>query len=376
MVVKPADRSQGVGVAANLEGDEAVAKAYRSASRASEIILVEKHFEGDDFRLVVVDGKLFGVTARLPGGVVGDGEHTILELVELENRDPVRVRRSRERGGAQLAFDDEARVLVSEAGKTPDSVPAKDEFVRLRRRANISAGGSGKRMEIHEIHPDNARLAERAANAVRLDLAGVDLLIPDITRSWMEVGALICEVNSQPQIGFQSTQPLIEHLFSKGSKIPIVLLVSPTADLDWQALQEALPCGKAGYSTGSGVWLGAGRIAPALKNGLLAGEILLNEQETEAALIHMRPDEVSRLGLPCDSCDTLVIAAPDSWDIADRNRLADIIAIAGPHAKQTIYTPPSHLSLADVGASDMRPSDDTSLQEVCAIFLRAAIAAT
>jgi cyanophycin synthetase len=376
VVVKPGDGRQGVGVAANLETDEAVAGAYRDAARASGMILVEKHFEGNDFRLVVVDGKLLGGVARLPGGVVGDGQHTLLELIELENRDPTRMRRAREgRAGVRLSFDDEARALVAEAGMAPDSVPDRDAFVRLRRRANISAGGSGRILNLDEIHPDNRRLVEAAACVLRLDIAGVDLLIPDISKSWLEVGALICEVNAQPQIASRSTQPLIEYLFGGGSKIPVVLVVGPVAEVDWQAMQQALACDRAGYSSTSGVWLGADRIALAQENGFVAGQVLLDHQDADAALIHLTPRDVVHLGLPCDSCDALVIAAPDLWSGPERNLLPRIIDIAAPHARRIIHTPPSQSFWAEFGARNIRAAGETPLDALCATELSTALAA-
>ena len=158
-----------------------------------------RNISGRDYRLNVFNGELIWAIERVPGGVTGDGKSSITKLVELLNSDPLRGEGTHA-PLKQLNLDDEARQLLRQYSRDENSVPAEGEFVRLRRNANVATGGTPVSV-FDQIHPDNKLLAIRAAAALRLDLAGVDLLIPDIGQSWKLGGAAVCEVNSQPNLG-------------------------------------------------------------------------------------------------------------------------------------------------------------------------------
>jgi len=199
VVVKPADKDGGRGVAAGLVDAGELRGAFAEAARHSRRILVEKHVEGSDYRLTVYRDRLVWAIERVPAGVTGNGRDTVSALVAETNADP---RRGKPPHAPlkSLVLDAEADALLARQGLTREGVPAEGQFVRLRRIANVSTGGMPL-AAFDRVHEDNARLAVDAARALRLDLAGVDLLIPDIARSWRETGAAICEVNGQPQLG-------------------------------------------------------------------------------------------------------------------------------------------------------------------------------
>ena len=90
VVVKPADKDGGLGVAAGLRTPEELVTAFKSAMKYSNNILVEKHVNGKDYRITVFQNEVISAVERVPGGVTGDGRHTIRELVELLNADPRR----------------------------------------------------------------------------------------------------------------------------------------------------------------------------------------------------------------------------------------------------------------------------------------------
>jgi hypothetical protein len=115
---------------------------------------------------------------RVPGGVTGDGKSTVRELVERLNADPRRGEGTHA-PLKRLVLDEEASTLLRRAGLDDDSVPADGRFLRLRSAANVASGGTPVPV-FDRIHPDNRCLAIRAAQALRLDLAGVDFLVPDL----------------------------------------------------------------------------------------------------------------------------------------------------------------------------------------------------
>lgn len=316
VVIKPMDRDGGAGVAAGLQTPEQVMQAFARARVLSDNVLLEKHVEGRDYRLTVLDGRLLWAIERVPGGVTGDGRHSVAGLLEALNADP---RRGLHDGAAlkPLALDDEALELLRLAGLSPDAVPASGRFVRLRRTANVSTGGMPVAV-LDQVHPDNRRLAERAALALRLDLAGIDLLIPDIARSWRETGAAICEVNAQPQLG-ATTAPhlygeILQHLLGGDGRLPLSLVVVESL-AGGAAILAALRAHwrdagvRCGYRDEQGVWLDGECLAGADADFFAAGQMLLAHPDCAAAVLLATPAELLQCGLPFDRCDQLVLAA-------------------------------------------------------------------
>jgi cyanophycin synthetase len=372
VVVKPSDRQQGTGVAANLKDDAAVTAAFAEALKSSQNILVEKHFEGIDHRMVVLDGRLLRVKARMPGGVVGDGESTIARLVELRKQAPDSLRRAHERGRQLLDLDEEALSLLAENGLTPNDIPAEDQYVRLRRRGNVSAGGVGITVEMKDIHPDNIRMAERAASALRLDFGGLDAIFPDIKKSWMETGALICEVNPQPQAG-----AVLEEILGGDGRIPLILVVGAPDCVDRKELQAKVSQhGALGFASRDGAWLGDERLAAGQPDSLTAGQILLDDPRTEAAVIVMSAADTARKGLPADQFNALIFDSPDNWDEDDRKSVANMLDVALPHSLKTLSVqtdqPPTGWGQAEKRQWQVRAE---SVQRLCEETIASALSA-
>ena len=196
VVVKPLNANHGRGVSIDLGDDEAVKVAFEQARRHSRGVLVESFIQGFDHRLLVVDGQLVAASKRVPGHVVGNGKDTIEALVEEVNRDPRRGI-GHEKVLTRLEFDHQALRLLELKGYDRESVPDDGEVVYLRSTGNLSTGGTA--VDVTDtLHPDIREMAQRTARAVGLDVAGVDFLTTDITRSFRETGGAICEVNAAP----------------------------------------------------------------------------------------------------------------------------------------------------------------------------------
>ena len=129
----------------------------------------------------------------------GDGRRTIRALAEAENRDPARDASRPAHTLMPLPLDELTEHHLARGGRTFDSVPAAGETVHLRATANISTGGTSID-RTDEIHPRNASLCELATAAVGLNIAGLDVLTPDISVPFDENGAAIIEVNASPGI--------------------------------------------------------------------------------------------------------------------------------------------------------------------------------
>ena len=198
VVVKPLDANHGRGVSINLNDDRQVAAAHAKAleSARGRNVLVESYVEGLDHRMLVVNNELVAVAKRVPGHVVGDGRQTIEQLIAEVNLDPRRGI-GHEKVLTRLQLDHQAERLMSKAGNDKDTVLPEGEIFYLRSTANLSTGGTAIDMT-DVVHPDNREMAQRAVQAVGLDVGGVDFLTEDISRSYKEVGGAIVEVNAAP----------------------------------------------------------------------------------------------------------------------------------------------------------------------------------
>lgn len=314
VVVKPDDRGKGLAVSVGLKDRQAVIAAFRKASGVSASVLVERNIPGDDHRLLVVDGRLVAGAKRIPGQVMGDGRSTVEELVAILNRDPRRGV-GFEKVLTRIELDDEADRKLSEAGLTRTSIPELGQQVILRGTANLSTGGTSFDVT-GVVHPDNRRAAERAARVVGLDIAGVDFITTDISRSWREVGGAIIEINQSPgprphwaADGSPAITPIImDSIVPPGSptRVPIAAIAgsygkTSTARLVAHVL--GLDGRKVGSATSRDARIGQDVIAVGDFAGANGAKMLTLDPAVEAMVLEFGRMSLIAGGLFIDRCD-------------------------------------------------------------------------
>jgi cyanophycin synthetase len=227
VVLKPQCLDGGVGVHANLGNATEVKTAFRALRRLSNQIVMERHFQGRDYRLVVHEHRLIWAIEKEYPGVRGTGVDPIRKLVERENQDPLRAETASS-VLVPLRLDAESLACLRKQGLNADSIPAAGTFVRLREKSNVNTGGRPVIFPIETIHPDNIQLAEDVSRCIGLDLAGIDILTKDLGVSWREAGALVCDVNAQPSFGTLTSRHLYEQVLrtemKEGSAPPIMIV--------------------------------------------------------------------------------------------------------------------------------------------------------
>jgi cyanophycin synthetase len=310
VVLKPYNGNHGRGVSINLSDKTEIREAFARAQEHSRSVIVESYITGHDHRMVVIDGELVAVSKREPGHVVGDGVHTIEELIAIVNSDPRRGI-GHEKVLTRIELDDQANGLLTKAGLTAQSVPAKDDVIYLRLTANLSTGGTARDMT-DVVHPDNAEMAVRAIKAIGLDIGGVDFLTPDITQSYKEIGGAICEVNAAP--GFRMHMApsdgrprdvagkTIDMLFPAGRPvtIPIAAITGTNGKTTTSRMLAHIHklAGKhVGLTTTDGVYVDGQRTVVGDMTGPTAARIVLSDPNVEVAVLETARGGLLRAGM-------------------------------------------------------------------------------
>jgi cyanophycin synthetase len=280
--------------------------------------MVEKHHDGCEYRVTVLHGNVVRAWVRRPGGITGDGERTVAELIERFNREPRNRLAELLKGRPVLTLDEETQTMLSAEGYSVDSVIPDGEFVPMRRRANISAGGTYHLIAPDTLHPDNRALAVNAATTLGLDIAGIDIISGDPTESWRETGGIICEVNASPQLGYGHSEAfygevLTAVLGGKGD-IPIHLIISPESfglRGPLSGLAASAQCNAA--ASGTTAWIeGGGTLGP-FADVWRASKAILLDTRVEAALVVMTEEEVLRWGLPAAYLASIRLVGQAGW---------------------------------------------------------------
>lgn len=320
VVVKPCDANQGKGVSLNLTQPGMIKEAYKLAARYGSKVMVEEYITGRHYRLLVVGGKFVAAARRLPAQVKGDGSSTILQLIDQLNSDPRRGK-GHARPLTKIELNEEVRLVLARQNKDEYYRPAKGEVVLLRENANLSTGGFAWDVT-EKIHPDNVALAERAAAIIGLDIAGIDLVAPDLAQSVITGSGAVIEVNAAPGIrmhlypsrgkGRNVAVPIVSSLFPQGGngRIPIFSITgtngkTTTARLLAHILRLARK--RVGLTTTEGVYIDGQPVFRGDAAGPKSARMILEDPTVEAAVLEAARGGIIRGGLGYDRSDVAVI---------------------------------------------------------------------
>jgi cyanophycin synthetase len=316
VVLKPLAGNHGRGVSINLKTTEEVEVAFEKAREHGRNVIVESFLEGHDHRLLVVNGELVAASKRVPGHVVGDGRHTIGQLIDIVNEDPRRGI-GHEKVLTRLELDHQAERLLAKLGYDSNTVPEQGEEVYLRSTANLSTGGTA--IDVTDtIHPDNREMAVRTIKAIGLDIGGVDFLTKDITESYRETGGGICEVNAGP--GFRMhvapsegtprdvAGPVIDMLFPPDapSTIPIAAVTGTNGKTTTSRMLAHIlkMCGfTVGLTSTDGVYIDGQLSVPGDMTGPVSAKMILRDPSVDAAVMETARGGMLRGGLGFQTCN-------------------------------------------------------------------------
>lgn len=344
IVIKPLDGNHGRGITIDINDWDHAVEAYDFAAKESKSrsIIVERFYRGTDHRILVINGKLVAVAERIPAHVIGDGQNTIEELIKITNQDP-----KRGDGHAnvltKITLDKTALDVLARQGYKLDSVLEVGKIAYLRATANLSTGGVAVD-RTDDIHPENIWLMERVAKVIGLDIAGIDVVSPDITKPLREVDGVIVEVNAAP--GFRMhvapsrglprnvAAPVLDMLFPPGkpSRIPILAVTGTNGKTTTTRLLAHIyrQTGKnVGYTTTDAIYINEFLVEKGDNTGPYSASVILKDPTVEVAVLETARGGILRSGLAFDTCDVGVVlnVAADHLGLGDINTIEQMAKV-------------------------------------------------
>ena len=335
VVVKPRNGNHGRCVTVGVRTPAEARQAYRRAAAGSGSceVIVETYVPGKDYRMLVVDGRVAAAAELRPPCVTGDGEHTVIELIDMLNADPRRGQ-GHSRPLTRITVDDAMLGHMAAAGFQPGTVPTSGQQVTLRRNGNLSTGGTSKDVT-DQVHAEVAELCRRAAAVTGLDICGIDLRLEDIgaplfapslagsgRSSGHRQAAAVIEVNACPGLRMHLTpadgtgravaEAIVDRLYPPGalSRVPIVSVTgtngkTTTVRMIAHVLRQSGL--RTGMSCTDGVFIGGRCVLEADASGPRSAEMVLDDTTVEVAVLETARGGILRRGLGYDKADVAVV---------------------------------------------------------------------
>jgi cyanophycin synthetase len=315
--VKPSDGNRARGVSLDLSTQADVETAYAIALEQGSEVIVERFVRGSEHRLLVIGDRMVAASQGETASVTGDGQHSVEKLVDLQiNIDP---RRGSD-GNVPLELvklrEGSPEMLeLARQGLSKDSVPEKGLQVLVKRTGNMTTDVTDV------VHPDVAALAVLAARTVGLDIAGVDVVTPDI-RQPLGTQGVIVEVNAGPSLLMHLNpaqgqarpvgQAIAEHLIPphESGRIPVVGLMGD-GDTTRSAKLIAWLLHLKGLYTGlacaDGLFLNQRCLQADKAMDFDQAERLLINRSVQAAVFESDARRLLTQGLPYDRCQVGIV---------------------------------------------------------------------
>ncbi len=342
VVIKPHDGHHGKGVTTNLSNEEELAGAFQRAKAISSKVIVEQNLTGNDYRMLVVDGKFVAAAKRAPAAVNGDGQHTIAELIDIENQNPDRGF-GHENIMTRLKVSSVTEHLLKKSNYTMETVLKEGEMFHLELTANLSTGGSAEDVS-DRVHKANRFMAERIANIIDLDIAGIDVLAPTISEPIAKAGGAVIEVNAAPGLRMHLApakgkarnvaRHIIDMLFPEGSPsdIPIVAVTGTNGKTTTVRLIANMLKGvgyQVGMTTTDGIYVQDRLITSGDMSGPYSAGVVLRDPMVDCAVLETARGGILREGLGYKMADVGVVlnVQPDHLGLKGIHTIEDLAKV-------------------------------------------------
>ncbi|WP_404331283.1 cyanophycin synthetase [Mesobacillus maritimus] len=320
LVIKPLNGRQGQGVITNIKDKDELFNVVNCMDHHVKEFILEKHYEGHDYRLLVIGGKLIAASLRLPPFVIGNGHDSIRRLIEIENKNPLRGE-GHEKPMTKIPFNFTVTCFLEKFDLQMNSVPAKGEIVQVVGNANLSTGGQAIDVT-DEVHPTIKEIAETAAKVIGLDVAGIDFISKDISKPYDPHTSAIIEVNAAPGIRmhlFPSKgkrrdvgKAIVESLFKNREEaaIPVIAVTGTNGKTTTTRMIKYFletENRTVGMTNSDGVYIGKHCIDEGDCSGPISARKILSNPMVDTAVLETARGGILREGLAFTHCDVGVV---------------------------------------------------------------------
>ncbi|HXU26746.1 MAG TPA: cyanophycin synthetase, partial [Bacteroidia bacterium] len=348
LVFKPLDGNHGKGASINVKTVEEAKLAYEHAKKYSRKIIVERFISGYDFRILVINNRFIAAALREPAHVIGDGNSTIQQLIEIENKDPRRGY-GHENVLTEISIDKETHDQLAKHGFTLDTILNKGELCYLKGTANLSTGGTSTDVT-DLVHPHNIFICERISRVIGLDICGIDIMATNLSEPMETTGGVVLEVNAAP--GFRMhlapakglprnvAAPVLDMLYPTGKscRIPIIAITGTNGKTTTTRLIAHIVKNngfRVGYTTSDGIYVQNSMLTKGDTTGPISAEFILKDPTVEFAVLETARGGILRSGLGFGKCDVAVVTniQEDHMGLSDIHTLKDMANVKGVVAR-------------------------------------------
>jgi cyanophycin synthetase len=344
IVTKPVDGNHGKGATTNIKTWEDAARGLEAAKKYSRGVIVEKFITGQDHRVLVINYKFVAAAIRKPAAVVGDGKHSIQQLIDKTNEDPRRGY-GHEKTLTSIKVDDFTLDILNKKELTLESILPKGEELFLKPTANLSTGGTATDIT-DMVHPDNIFMCERIARIIGLDICGIDIMAESLSEPVAQIGGAILEVNAAPgfRMHIDPTEGLprnvaelvIDMLYPPGSsaRIPIIAVTGTNGKTTTTRLMAHImkTIGhKVGFTTTDGVYIQNQLMMRGDCTGPVSTEFVLKDPTVDFAVLECARGGILRSGLGFHNCDIAIVTnvAEDHLGLQDIDTIEQLARVKG-----------------------------------------------
>ncbi len=319
VVLKPQYGNKGQGVILNIKNQKELVESYINLRKTQKDIIIEKYFDGKDYRVCVVNYKVVAVSLRIAPFVMGNGKDNLKKLINILNNDPLRGE-DHEKSLTKIKIDSGLIACISKKKLNLDHIPKIGEKIVLRENANISTGGMAIDCT-EEICSENIECCITAAKTLGLDICGIDICTKDINIPIMESDGILMEVNAAPGIRMHQYpskgksrnvgKAIIEMLYDEKPKnIPVVSITgtngkTTTTRLISHVLRRM--GNNVGMTCTDGIYLNDKCIHKGDDSGFNSAKTILMNKDVDVAVLETARGGLIRKGLAYDLADVAII---------------------------------------------------------------------
>ena len=198
VVAKPVFGSHGDNIYMDIESEKELKDIVQNvfANKLKTSFIIEKQFDGKEYRVFLTKEGKYAVLHREPAHVIGDGKHSILELIKIENKK----REERTNCLCPIAVDEITEIYMKKNNISMEDIPNKNQKVYLRHNSNVAKGGLciDYTDKIHSSVIENCKKVLNVFSG--LSYVGIDYMSKDIENNQSTDNYNIVEVNTVPGI--------------------------------------------------------------------------------------------------------------------------------------------------------------------------------